>query len=50
MWNGTTPILKAMPATTNTRPNARKRWSETLPASGARRAATSFRYSEPVAP
>ena len=26
MWNGTAPSLKAMPATTNTRPNTRSVW------------------------
>ena len=32
MWNGATPILKASPATRNTRPNTKKVRSLALPA------------------
>ena len=49
MWNGTTPSLKAMPATTNTRPKASSCRSVSLD-STASLPATSLRVSVPVAP
>ena len=47
MWNGTTPSLKASPATMNTRPNT-STWCLIWPLAMA--CATSFTSSEPVAP
>ena len=48
MWNGTTPTLKAVPATTNTSPKTRKLWSRV--ASEPTAWATSVMVSVPVAP